>query len=501
MNDTNGVMKSGTIETMVGIVATALIVIWLSMYLFTEPNRINKAQQKQLSVDLNAAMRIYAENCSVCHGIAGAGIGSNPPLNKPALKESDPATLSKIISRGLFKTPMPAWSKEDGGPLSDYQVGQMVTLIRFGDWQATHDLIVNIGLAPMVPFASEADPKIMAELKKMKGGDVLAKGVTLFAGKCVACHGADGMGTALAPALNSVKVREKPFDVTERTLLLGVPGTLMAGWESSLLPDDVSSLLTLIKEWDRVPAGAVPVPDTPIPVTKESLLLGKNLYARNCSACHGLNGQGRGRRVPSLNVKGFLAKTNDRALEQIVTRGVPETPMPAWGDRMTKSQIQAVVGFVRSWEPTAPEVAEPVRGGGPWWQTEGQERSGLGGGGGRGRGRRPEEGLDSSGQEQGQRKGRGKGRGQGQGRRIEEGQDGSGQERGQGRGQRGKADQGSYKEGPYNGPNRMPPGIGMAHEKSAEKTLGWKGLAFLSGIGLFALILIGIAAVALKRLP
>jgi len=42
--------------------------------------------------------------------------------------------------------------------------------------------------------------------------------------------------------------------------------------------------------------------------------------------------------------------------------------MPAWGDRLTDVQIQAVTGFIRSWEPNAPEVAEPARLSGPWWQ-------------------------------------------------------------------------------------------------------------------------------------
>jgi hypothetical protein len=44
--------------------------------------------------------------------------------------------------------------------------------------------------------------------------------------------------------------------------------------------------------------------------------------------------------------------------------------MPAWGDRMTDAEIQAIVGFIRQWEPTAPEVAILTRpgGGGPPWR-------------------------------------------------------------------------------------------------------------------------------------
>ncbi|MBI3737563.1 MAG: cytochrome c [Chloroflexi bacterium] len=69
-------------------------------------------------------------------------------------------------------------------------------------------------------------------------------------------------------------------------------------------------------------------------------------------------------RAPALNVKSFLTDTTDLAIQQIITLGVPGTAMPVWGDRMTKSEIQAVVGFIRQWEPIAPEVATPTRGGG-----------------------------------------------------------------------------------------------------------------------------------------
>lgn len=48
--------------------------------------------------------------------------------------------------------------------------------------------------------------------------------------------------------------------------------------------------------------------------------------------------------------------------------------MPAWGDRMTDAEIQSIVGFIRSWEDTAPDVATPTgrgcQGGGPPWQQQ-----------------------------------------------------------------------------------------------------------------------------------
>lgn len=375
---TNRSLSIATLEILIGILATGLIAAGLLLYAWQEPQRIESAQAAQLALNLEEAMTLYAENCSVCHGLDGTGIGATPPLNNPDLSASDPQTLFKTIARGLYGTSMPAWSQEDGGPLSDYQIDQLVLLIQHGDWQATQDRVVNLGLAPRVPFTAEPDPAVIESLKSLADGDQLVQGITLYAESCVACHGADGLGTALAPALNDAAVRQKPADEIQRTIQLGVPGTLMAGWEKSLSADELQALMTLITRWDEVPTGAIPAPAQPVPVTEESLALGAELYAANCAGCHGPEGQGS-QRAPSLNVKGFLAETSDQAMQQIITLGVPGTAMPAWGDRMTEADIQAIVGFIRSWEPNAPEVATPTRIRGPWWQSSGAPRLPSGG--------------------------------------------------------------------------------------------------------------------------
>jgi mono/diheme cytochrome c family protein len=283
---------------------------------------------------------------------------------------------------------MPAWSKEDGGPLSDYQISELVNLIRSGDWNATQDRVVNLGLAPLVPFTTEPDPALFAELANLLDGATLQTAVTLFATNCVACHGADGLGTGIAPALNDPLVREKTAEELNRTVTLGSAGTLMAGWSNALTAEEISALVTLVQRWDEVPAGILPAPDVPIPTTEESIALGGQLFSQNCSRCHGPEGQGT-QRAPALNVKGFLTDTSDIAIQQIVTNGVPGTAMPAWGDRMTESDIQAIVGFIRQWEATAPEVATPTRGGGggpPWLRNNTTTMTGQGQGAGQGQG-------------------------------------------------------------------------------------------------------------------
>lgn len=360
--------NSFLIESLIGLGSTLLIAVALGFYMINEQNRIVDAQAQVLSVQLDEAMTLYAENCSVCHGVNGEGIGATPPLNNPALKTMSFEDIYKTISRGRYQTAMPAWAIEDGGPLSDYQIDELVALIGYGDWNETGDRVVNLGLAPLVPFTTEPDPALLAEIANLPDGATLQIAVQLFADSCVACHGADGLGTGIAPALNDLDTREKTVEELTRTLTYGNAGTLMAGWSNVLSTDQINALITLIKRWEEVPVGTIPAPDVPIPTTEESIALGGQLFAANCSRCHGPEGQGTPR-APSLNVKSFLTSTNDQAIQQIVTSGVPGTAMPTWGDRMTDAEIQAIVGFIRQWEATAPEVATLTRpGGGPSWR-------------------------------------------------------------------------------------------------------------------------------------
>ena len=361
-------------ETLAGLLATQLIVFGLGYYMLNEPMRIAESQTQILQIQLDDAMTLYAQNCSVCHGLAGEGIGAIPALNNSALQTMAYEDLTKTIARGRFNTAMPAWSKEDGGALSDYQISELVGLIQSGDWNATRDRVVNLGLAPLVPFVTDPDPALLAEVANLPDGLTLQNAITIYAANCVACHGADGLGTGIAPALNDPLVREKTTDELTRTVTFGSAGTLMAGWSNALTTQEIASMISLVQRWDEVPAGILPAPNVPIPTTEESIALGGDLFAANCSRCHGPEGQGTPR-APALNVKLFLTDTSDLAIQQIVTNGVPGTAMPVWGDRMTESEIQAIVGFIRQWEATAPEVAVPAKGGGggpPWMRNNTQ---------------------------------------------------------------------------------------------------------------------------------
>lgn len=101
-----------------------------------------------------------------------------------------------------------------------------------------------------------------------------------------------------------------------------------------------------------------------------AIAAGHELYAENCAACHGENGEGG--IGPALNSKELLKETADEVLFNLTRTGIPGTTMPAWGQSFggpfTDEQITQMVAFIRAWEPTAPEptpavfAPDPVRG-------------------------------------------------------------------------------------------------------------------------------------------
>jgi cytochrome c oxidase cbb3-type subunit III len=74
------------------------------------------------------------------------------------------------------------------------------------------------------------------------------------------------------------------------------------------------------------------------------------LYAENCSGCHGADGR-LGAARP-LNDPLYLALVSDETLRRVIAQGVPKTAMPAFvqqqGGTLTDKQIEVLVQGIRS---------------------------------------------------------------------------------------------------------------------------------------------------------
>jgi putative copper resistance protein D len=107
-----------------------------------------------------------------------------------------------------------------------------------------------------------------------------------------------------------------------------------------------------------------------------SIAAGAQLYAENCSGCHGAEGRGDGTLAASLPVKPIdliehAAHHPPGNLFWWIGHGIPETPMPAFAPRLGDAEIWDLVVFLQAradaWEARAmtsdaqasPRVAAP----------------------------------------------------------------------------------------------------------------------------------------------
>jgi hypothetical protein len=58
-------------ELWISLLALLLIALLLPVYIAAEPTRIKAAELQILQSNLDEAMTLYAQNCAVCHGMAG----------------------------------------------------------------------------------------------------------------------------------------------------------------------------------------------------------------------------------------------------------------------------------------------------------------------------------------------------------------------------------------------------------------------------------------------
>ena len=351
--------------TIAGFIATAIIAAVLPLYAFNEAGRMAQAETNLLTESIAQGEVTYAQNCVVCHGAAGQGISAYPALANEGVRSMDYDTIFKVIERGRYNTAMAAWGVGEGGVLNDMQIDQLIAMVQQGDWTETAHTVERLGLTPPTVISIEISDEILAELANLPHGELLSSALPVYAANCSGCHGAAGEGTAVAPALNRADLRQQKTDVElKRIITNGVSGTLMAGWNLALTEPDIDNLVGLIRNWAEIPAGLIPQPELP-PIAStdaEVIAAGQQLFSIACSNCHGSEGQGT-RMAPALNTQNFLTQTNDQAIKAIISQGVPDTRMPAWGGRLSDAQLNALVSYIRSWEPTAPAVAEPTQGG------------------------------------------------------------------------------------------------------------------------------------------
>jgi|GEM_PF-391843 len=297
------------------------ILVVFQVYILREPGRIQAVLAEDKARAVAHGEKLFTANCVACHGRNGEGVPDvGPALNiQEFLKAAPDETIFDIISDGRPNTAMPAWNQAHGGPLTSEDIHDLVTFIR--NWQSTAP-----SAAAIVTQGNSA------------------RGAVLYSSICFACHGLDGQGTNIAPALND-KDRLAKFDDDwyRKTIAEGRPSRGMPTWGKVLSPGQINDLVAYIRSWESgaLAAKAPPLGGDPIK--------GSAVFAATCVVCHGENGAGTAK-APPLNTPDFLKSTDDTTLYNIISQGRLAKGMPQWGRVLSAAEISDLIAYIRSWQ-------------------------------------------------------------------------------------------------------------------------------------------------------
>jgi mono/diheme cytochrome c family protein len=217
--------------------------------------------------------------------------------------------------------------------------------------------VVVLAATAIWPAASRAQPPPAGEHARR-----------LYQTHCAFCHGVDGHGDTPVARLLSPRPRNfsDPVDmarVTHDRMYLAIKngraGTAMAAWGRVLTESEIGDLIDYIQGFS---AGA-----PRIPPGRLSLEVGRRIYDKDCSVCHGAAGRAdteaaKVLRPPPrrLDDPVAMARVDDGRLYVAIKLGRPGTSMGGWGELLSPAEIIDVMRYVRSLEQPLPAGIGPA---------------------------------------------------------------------------------------------------------------------------------------------
>jgi mono/diheme cytochrome c family protein len=393
-----------------GIIGGTAIVMAGIIFLTIQAAREAPPPAEAQSGDQTAAL--YTTNCAPCHG--------------PSISVPSGTNLHNIIALGKHEG-MPAW----GGDLSTDQIDALAGFILSpggsqlftqycSECHKVEDLVssnpleikkaVDLGLS-YPPHANLNMPNLVTALDQGQRTVLLnflvaPDGERLFSTNCAACHG------------NSVTFSGTKEELA-KLISTGGQHLEMPSWKEKINSSEINTLAQYVVDPQANPSGKqlfdqncktchgdrIPKADTvdkaveiittggphkTMPVwgsilTAEQLAAlvdftyqtsqgtspqaGQQLFAQNCSPCHGALGEGGpnpakpGSTISPITTSEFLKTRDDATLRAIISQGQPDSGMSPFastnGGQLDDTQIDAIVAYLRSWENKPLEALPP----------------------------------------------------------------------------------------------------------------------------------------------
>jgi mono/diheme cytochrome c family protein len=377
--------------------------------------------------------RLYHDDCSACHGDDGSGslvraaMPSIPDFRNMAWQTTK--TDFEIIHQiQAGKEPlMPTFRSK----LSKEQIlGLAIFLRAFAVMPAAGSRLAPVAGQPpgevppnlRSPRTSEVSPAKAQGIPPVAPRETppsshqpsirrLAAPI-LFRDLCMACHGTDGRGTPVRPAMPTIpdftksKWQHSRTDGELQHSILEGKGTFMLPMKNKVDAAGAKDLVAYVRNFtggkqvvaverppqivvrpaspkvaETIPKSEIllPVPTTgaelpavtgpeltarPSPSeTAEQIHLAVALYRQNCLTCHGADGRGTTMRVSMPSIPDFTDSLWQRSHSSAeLTASIQSGKgvfMPAFGQRLKPGEIRDVLAYVRAFGPPAPAPARP----------------------------------------------------------------------------------------------------------------------------------------------
>ena len=196
-------------------------------------------EQETLAENVSDFHTLFTTNCAGCHGQNGMN-GPGRILNDSLYLSFIPkAELKKVLIYGRRGTAMPAWSKAQGGPLTDKQIDVLTDGI-YSSWGHSF----QAGAAPIPSYTVNA-----------VSGDA-ANGKKLFTRNCYMCHGPGAkVGVVTSRAyLELVSNQMLRTSIVVGRADLGMPNYQHLKLGKALSDSDVTNLVAYLVSLRQMPA-------------------------------------------------------------------------------------------------------------------------------------------------------------------------------------------------------------------------------------------------------
>jgi mono/diheme cytochrome c family protein len=314
--------------------------------------------------------RLFATNCSACHGDSVAFSGSE-------------ADLRTLISQGGLHLEMPPWKETLTTTQIDVLASYVVDPVGNPSAKGLFDqhcsschgshipLAINIEQARLaiteggahktmpvwgqILTSEQLDALVQYTFQAAQGSPIQV-GQGLFARNCSSCHGEFGeggpnpvrAGDTIPPISTSDFLKTRDDSTIRAIIAQGQPDLGMPPFASSnggqLSDDEVDAIVAFIRSWGANPLVLEPA-SSPTPAPTQAGLSVAEIYGNLCAQCHGsLGGGGSG---PSLDTPEFQQTTSDKDIANTINLGEASTPMIAWGKLLSADQIGQLVQYIR----------------------------------------------------------------------------------------------------------------------------------------------------------